>query len=169
MRIPYACPNCEYNSTRHWNVKLHINKKHGGFGEPARPYGRRELTFNERQGSPNSNNRAIQNTINEFPQLGEFGNFDRNDEREMQLAKKLKTIVPQFLEFERLIRLHIPSEDIWTDIATTILPAIRSSDPVSYMNEAISFYKNRYSIDCMLFCISKYMNLNVFQVKSALK
>ena len=45
IRSPCKCPVCDYISTRHWNVKSHIKKKHGGIGEPMRVYGRRELAF----------------------------------------------------------------------------------------------------------------------------
>ena len=52
MRSPYTCPNCEYISTRNWNVKSHINKKHGGLGEPVRIYRGRELALSEQENIP---------------------------------------------------------------------------------------------------------------------
>ena len=52
MRSPYMCSNCEYISTRNWNVKSHINKKHGGLGEPVRIYRGRELALSEQENIP---------------------------------------------------------------------------------------------------------------------
>src|SRR5215469_12778772 len=31
MRYPYICPHCDHRSTRWWNLKIHIKRKHGGF------------------------------------------------------------------------------------------------------------------------------------------
>ena len=106
MRSPYSCPNCEYISTRNWNVKSHINKKHGGLGEPVRNYRGRELALSEQENIPYHKN-SLKDLINEYPTLSEFQLFNRNDAREMELAKKFKAIVPQFLELERLLTITI--------------------------------------------------------------
>jgi Zinc finger, C2H2 type len=31
MRGPYICPDCDQRSTRWWNLKIHMKRKHGGF------------------------------------------------------------------------------------------------------------------------------------------
>src|SRR5215469_1799233 len=31
MRYPHICPHCEHRSTRWWNLKVHIKRKHGAF------------------------------------------------------------------------------------------------------------------------------------------
>jgi hypothetical protein len=31
MRGPHICPHCDHHSTRWWNLKIHIKRKHGGF------------------------------------------------------------------------------------------------------------------------------------------
>jgi hypothetical protein len=31
MRYPHICPHCDHRSTRWWNLKIHIKRKHGGF------------------------------------------------------------------------------------------------------------------------------------------
>ena len=49
IRSPCKCPVCDYISTRHWNVKSHIKKKHGNVGEPMRVYGRRQLALGPEQ------------------------------------------------------------------------------------------------------------------------
>ena len=36
MKIEWNCPNCEMSSTRHWNMQRHIDRQHGGMGEPVR-------------------------------------------------------------------------------------------------------------------------------------
>ena len=104
MRSPCKCPDCEYISTRHWNVKSHIKKKHGGVGEPVRVYGRRELAISEQQ-STLSHENSLQNLTNDNLELIEFESFKRNDWREMQLAKKFKAIVPQFSEFRQITKV----------------------------------------------------------------
>jgi hypothetical protein len=40
MRYPHICPYCEHRSTRWWNMKIHIKRKHGGFlpGRSSGPY-----------------------------------------------------------------------------------------------------------------------------------
>lgn len=32
----WYCRNCDQTSTRHWNLKIHIQRKHSGLGEPVR-------------------------------------------------------------------------------------------------------------------------------------
>jgi hypothetical protein len=110
-RSPCKCRDCEYISTRRWNVKLHIEKKHGGIGEPVRVYGRRELAISEQQ-STLSHGNSLQNLTNDNLELIEFESFNRNDWREMQLAKKFIAIVPQFSEFHRLLWSRNLSEQI---------------------------------------------------------
>jgi hypothetical protein len=31
MRHAHVCPHCDHRSTRWWNLKVHIKRKHGGF------------------------------------------------------------------------------------------------------------------------------------------
>src|SRR5689334_15952489 len=32
----WSCPYCAQTSTRHWNLKVHIHRRHNGIGEPIR-------------------------------------------------------------------------------------------------------------------------------------
>ena len=32
----WSCPFCSQGSTRHWNLKVHIHRRHNGIGEPIR-------------------------------------------------------------------------------------------------------------------------------------
>ena len=32
-REPYHCPHCHQTCSRHWNMKVHIQRKHGGIGQ----------------------------------------------------------------------------------------------------------------------------------------
>src|SRR5437660_1463581 len=32
----WKCPHCDQTSSRHWNLKIHIKRKHGGIGFPER-------------------------------------------------------------------------------------------------------------------------------------
>jgi hypothetical protein len=34
MRNLYYCPYCNQQSTRHWNLDIHIKRRHGGIGQP---------------------------------------------------------------------------------------------------------------------------------------
>jgi hypothetical protein len=34
MKGKWICPNCQIYSTRHWNLQRHIQRRHGGMGEP---------------------------------------------------------------------------------------------------------------------------------------
>ncbi|HJU78410.1 MAG TPA: hypothetical protein VJ599_02455 [Nitrososphaeraceae archaeon] len=38
MKNKWLCPHCTQTSTRHWNLKTHIKRKHGGMGQPMRGY-----------------------------------------------------------------------------------------------------------------------------------
>ena len=168
-RSPCKCPDCEYVSTRHWNVKSHIKKKHGGVGEPVRVYGRHELAISEQQ-STLSHENSLQNLTNDNLELIEFESFNSNDWREMQLAKKFKAIVPQFSEFHRLLRSRKLSEQvIQATLAKSVIAAITSPNPVSIMSESVNFYKNKSAIKGMLTCICTYTKMNISEVKNALK
>jgi hypothetical protein len=35
MKAKWECPNCPMSSTRHWNVRRHINSWHAGSGQPV--------------------------------------------------------------------------------------------------------------------------------------
>ena len=150
-------------------MKLHIKKKHGGLGQPVRIHGRGKSVFNE-QNLPKSDNSGLRKLMNENPQLDEFHYFDRNDVREIELAKKLKSIVPQFLELDRLLKSQNYSEQHFRIfIAKTVISAVESPNPSDYMNEILSIFKNMFSIDRMLFCLSAYMKINIKEVKNSLK
>jgi hypothetical protein len=169
MRSPYMCPNCEYISPRNWNVKSHINKKHGGLGEPVRIYRRRELALSEQENIPYHKN-SLKDLINEYPTLSEFQLFNRNDAREMELAKKFKALVPQFLELERLLKSSqdLPEQHIQFVLADNIISAITTSNPVIRMSELFNYYKNMSTINRMLNCICISRKMNVSQVKNSL-
>jgi hypothetical protein len=32
-KVPYHCPRCHQTCSRHWNMKIHIQRKHGGIGQ----------------------------------------------------------------------------------------------------------------------------------------
>jgi hypothetical protein len=32
-REPYHCPHCHQSCSRHWNLKVHIQRRHGGIGQ----------------------------------------------------------------------------------------------------------------------------------------
>jgi hypothetical protein len=36
LKTGWNCPNCQESSTRNWNIKRHIQRRHGGMGEPVR-------------------------------------------------------------------------------------------------------------------------------------
>ena len=48
----WNCPHCRMRSPRHWNVKRHISRVHGGFGEPTNEFGK---TREEQQRQMNIN------------------------------------------------------------------------------------------------------------------
>ena len=168
MRPPYMCPNCEYISTRNWNVKSHINKTHGGLGEPVRIYRGRELALSEQQNIPHHKN-SLKDLINENPTLSEFQLFNQNDAREMELAKKFKALVPRFLELERLLKSqYLPEQHMQFVLASNIIAAIQSSNPVLHMSEVINWYKNMSTINRMVNCVCTSRKMNVSQVKNSL-
>jgi hypothetical protein len=38
MKIEWNCPKCQKSSTRYWNMQRHIDRRHGGLGEPVNPH-----------------------------------------------------------------------------------------------------------------------------------
>ena len=168
MRPPYMCPNCEYISTRNWNVKSHINKTHGGLGEPVRIYRGRELALSEQQNIPHHKN-SLKDLINENPTLSEFQLFNQNDAREMELAKKFKALVPRFLELESLLKSqYLPEQHMQFVLASNIIAAIQSPNPVLHMSGVINWYKNMSTINRMVNCVCTSRKMNVSQVKNSL-
>jgi hypothetical protein len=38
-RLKWCCPHCSQTSSRHWNLKKHIERRHHGIGQPIREDG----------------------------------------------------------------------------------------------------------------------------------
>ena len=44
-RQKWHCPHCSQTSSRHWNLKTHIGRKHQGIGQPIREDGTHSITM----------------------------------------------------------------------------------------------------------------------------
>ena len=168
IRSPCKCPVCDYISTRHWNVKSHIKKKHGNVGEPMRVYGRRQLALGPEQDLAYLSDSASQNSLHD-PQLAENQFFDMHNPREMVLAKEIKAIVPQFLEMEKLLRSENSSEKYIQDLlGGCLIHAIISPNPVSVMSKFVSIKTNDVAIGRMLSYMCARLNMNIFNAKDSI-
>ena len=87
----------------------------------------------------------------------------------MELAKKFKALVPRFLELESLLKSqYLPEQHMQFVLASNIIAAIQSPNPVIHMSEVINWYKNMSTINRMVNCICTSRKMNVSQVKNSL-
>src|SRR5262245_15623024 len=134
IRAPSKCPVCNYISTRHWNVKSHIKKKHGGLGVPVRVLGRRKVAYQGQDNKERYESLTSQNFNHTYSNLLKSQLFDWNNVEEIQLANNFKQIVPQFLQFEKLLRSEISNEKhIQNCLASNVVAAVISPNPVEEM------------------------------------
>jgi hypothetical protein len=94
-REPWYCPNCVQTSTRRWNIRVHIQRKHRGIHQPVRN------GESARQHSPfNSAVMGQNKTVDDNP----YGECDRIQEITDKLVI-LKTLLFKYLPKEDVARI----------------------------------------------------------------
>jgi hypothetical protein len=106
-RQKWHCPHCSQTSSRHWNLKTHIGRKHQGIGQPIREDGMHSITTSNAaiQFIPdimmslqnNNNNYELNHRVHP-------NSFSRslNHRKEEETPKK-RDMLDEFLEFWRPI------------------------------------------------------------------
>ena len=170
IRSPCKCPVCDYISTRHWNVKSHIKNKHWGRAEPVRLHGRREDAYREQYNTVGLENSKSEKSAYIDPDLLESQLFDRNDKEEIQLAKSFKEVIPQFLQFEKLLRSeNLAEKRIQNVLGASVIDAVISPNPIGQMNKSVNVYSNNAIVIRMLSYVCAFLEMNIFSAKLELK
>jgi hypothetical protein len=149
MRGPWKCPFCKYISTRNWNVKSHIDRKHGRYGIPVHLLRSKATII--------SNSLAVMHTTDESVKnfyLNHDSIFktliNQNDQREILLYDILEQISPQFREMEQLlISARIDHRTMQLILANAIISAVSSHNPIESINDSLKI--------CYLFSTSTKM------------
>ena len=169
-RPPSKCPFCDYISSRHWNVKSHTLKKHGVLGEPVRVLGRRKQAYQEQDYNVSHDSLKSQDLRHTQTNIPQNQFFDMNNLEEIQLSKNFKEIAPQFLQFEKLLRSeHIVEKYIQEQLASSVVAAVISPNPVEEMSNFIDLYTNMSTVRRMLSYICTSWNRSLYNVIFSLK
>jgi hypothetical protein len=151
MKNPWKCPSCAYISTRNWNIKSHIKRKHSGYGRPLPLLGGRASRIGHvlsRNFTPYSDESVKKLYLNEdsiFKSL-----IDEKDPREILLYDILEQISPQFREMEHLlISVKSDYETMQFILASAVICALSSHNPTESINDSLK--------TCYLFSTSTKM------------
>ena len=102
-RLKWCCPHCSQTSSRHWNLKKHIERRHEGIGRPIREDGWHSTSIAS----------TITHFIPDLTNLQNNNNYDSNHQRYTQTfsaspyfkkgedTSKKRDPLDEFLEFWR--------------------------------------------------------------------
>lgn len=156
MKNIWLCPHCEQTSTRHWNLKTHIDRKHHGMGKPVsvNPSSTRNLSKNT-------------GTIGRIDATASHDEHQQSMKPESERQPQAKHFLRDYLEwvgpiaeFDRIIKgLSAPSFQTSraSDNDPSFLGQGRPANQLSQTNlKPVLGYKfvlvpNKYFISCLLF------------------
>ena len=170
IRAPWKCPICKHISSRHWNMKLHIEKRHGGFGVAEQIHGRREPAFSQKLNTANFGYSTSQNTFSEYIGIPQYQFFDPRDPIEGTLDIEFEGCMPIYLELERLFNSrNFPEQFIRKTLGSLILKAVLSPNPILYMKNSVKSWSKKITIDQMVSDICMARGIKEIYIKDLLK
>lgn len=98
IRAPWKCPYCRHITSKQWNMKSPIEKKHGGQGAPEQIHNRRESAFSQALNTPNFGHSTSQNIFSEYIVYLNIKFFNPRDPIEGTLATEFEGCIPHFLD-----------------------------------------------------------------------
>ncbi|HZC49961.1 MAG TPA: hypothetical protein VE244_12970 [Nitrososphaeraceae archaeon] len=121
----WHCPHCSQDSSRHWNLKVHIKKQHSGIGEPIDNYEAKE--FNDRRGYQffSHNHPYGMNDLSPGSRQGKEKEQDIIDEtyqiviKQKETLRKIKEIKSFFQELSSLSFSSFQQPNIITSLEQT--------------------------------------------------
>ncbi|HZI70137.1 MAG TPA: hypothetical protein VFD60_03145 [Nitrososphaeraceae archaeon] len=97
----WNCPHCPIRSSRHWNAKRHIERYHGGIGEPVHEYSKMK---------PQS---CYYNSPNQFkePRFGSIQKHGMHDRQWWDFIDDILEPAKKLLEFNKVMaELSMPNQ-----------------------------------------------------------
>ena len=161
--------SCTYISTRNWNIKSHINRKHSGYGRPLPLLAGKETDhFQARNFTPYSGKSVRNLYLKEESILKSL--IDQKDHREILLYDILEQISPQFREMEQLLTsLKSDFGTMQSILASAIICAISSQNPTASMNESLKTCHFFGTSTKMINFVAYFLNISPAWAKIILK
>jgi hypothetical protein len=149
MKGPWKCPSCSYISTRNWNIKSHINRKHSGYGVPLHLLRTKTAIISNSQDLIHDTDERVEN-LHLTPESIFKSIIDQKDEREVSLYNILEQISPQFREIEQLlVSANCDYKTMQFILTSTVISALSSNNPIESINDSLK--------TCYLFSTSAKM------------
>ncbi len=108
MKPVYSCPNCDHESTRQWNLKTHIKRRHGGAGRPIPKV-------------PNAPSHSPANNLS-----GEFKPRYPNNLFPNSKGDQLDQVQRNIIEFSRIV-----SPYLYGGLRSSLTPFLAASSPMN--------------------------------------
>jgi hypothetical protein len=171
VKNPWKCPSCTYISTRNWNIKSHINRKHSGYGRPLPLLGRKTTIIGHNQTknfTPYSDGSVKNLYFNEDSIFRSL--IDQKDQREILLYDILEQISPQFREIEQLL-ISVKSDygTMQFILASAVISAVSSYSPTESINDSLKICYLFSTSTKMINCAAYVLNSTPAFAKEILK
>lgn len=171
MKNPWKCPSCTYVSTRNWNIKSHINRKHRGYGRPLPLLGGKATIIGHNRTknfTPNSDGSVKNLYFNEESIFRSL--IEQKDQREILLYDILEQISPQFREIEQLL-ISVKSDygTMQFILASVVISALSSHNPTESINDSLKICYLFSTSSKMINCAAYVLNSSPGFAKECLK
>ena len=87
MKRKWKCGDCNQTSSRHWNMKVHIQRKHNGLGVPLLLD---TQTFHETEGYAVRSSDSMESPLNYYRDIDPQAHFAASDPLETMYANLMK-------------------------------------------------------------------------------
>lgn len=125
----WCCPSCPQTSTRHWNLKTHIKRRHGGIGLPFCRAEHAYINYNENIKHRQSNG-GINPTTGELKNPHDFDSFAGLDKAQ-EAADKLVEINECYSKVYHQAEVQHILKTCMDKYATALDPAVLDFDVVA--------------------------------------
>src|SRR5918995_4087375 len=115
----WQCPHCPQDSSRAWNIRVHINRAHSGFGEPVEKgrLGRAEKSFSSDSNNSNAYRKYSPNQSKSSHLSSGYEKVSKDNEKNGDIIDYVYNFYRRFEEnnykvgeIRRIIRQHSSSE-----------------------------------------------------------
>ena len=171
MKNVWKCPSCTDLSTRNWNIKSHIERKHSGYGRPLPVPGHKAaiIGHNQTKNFTADSEGSFKNLFFDEDNIIKLL-IDQNDQREILLYDILEKISPQFREIERLLT-SIKSDygNIQLILSSAVINAVCSHSPTESISDSLKICHLFTTSTKMINCVAYVLNSTPAFAKEVLK